>query len=63
MRRDGWARRRMFRGYCQLVRGDLEPRLKRVQALPEMQHDQWIVMNRIAKLFRANADLISGRRG
>lgn len=46
-----------------MVRGDLEPRLKRVQALPEMQHDQWIVMNRIAKLFRANADLISGRRG
>ena len=65
------------RGVLPCICGDREPGLERVQALPEVQHDQWLVMNRddrhrreirtvinrITKLFRSNADLISGRRG
>jgi DNA-binding transcriptional LysR family regulator len=64
-------------GVLPCICGDREPGLERVQALPELQHDQWLVMNRedrhrreirtvidrISKLFRSNADLISGRRG
>lgn len=64
-------------GVLPCICGDREPGLERVQALPELQHDQWLVMNRedrhraeirtvinrIGKLFRNNADLISGRRG
>ena len=64
-------------GVLPCICGDREPGLERVQALPEVQHDQWLVMNRddrhrreirtvinrITKLFRSNADLISGRRG
>ncbi|HWU61446.1 MAG TPA: LysR family transcriptional regulator [Ensifer sp.] len=64
-------------GVLPCICGDREPALERVQPLPGLLHDQWLVMNRddrhrpeirtvinrIGKLFRANADLISGKRG
>lgn len=64
-------------GALPCICGDREPAIQRVTPLPELLHDQWLVMNRedrhrpeirtvinrIQKLFRAHADLISGRRG
>ena len=63
-------------GVLPCICGDREPGLERVEALPELQHEQWLVMNsedrhrheirtvinRLSKLFLRHGDIISGSR-
>lgn len=63
-------------GVLPCICGDRAPGLERVEALPEIQHEQWLVMNRedrhrreirtvidrISKLFKRHADITTGSR-
>jgi DNA-binding transcriptional LysR family regulator len=64
-------------GVLPCICGDREPGLERVDLVPEIAHEQWLVMNqddrhrpeirtvinRIVKLFKRHADFFSGGRG